>query len=218
MGFAAHGFQGNIIMRMPQVFYTLAPAAFFCAALSCAAFTLPAYAQDGGYDGASPREYSGTGMQGGYIGQDAPPVAPAGSVTTAQPVPEENAPPSLPAVFDSAGAQPQEDAAPAAADPCADFADYADSYNMCQDRIKKIERMRAAKERRMGTTPAVLPEKTAAPAPEDDAKKAVDKVEELEKKMKEQEEEAAAKKAAPTTKKGIGDFDRDPEKGTSLFK
>lgn len=200
-------------MRMPQAFYTLASAAFFCFA-----FTFPAHAQDGGYDGAAPREYSGTAMQGGYIGQDAPPVAPAGSVTTAQPVPEENAPPSLPAVFDSAGAQPQEDAAPAIADPCADFADYADSYNMCQDRIKKIERMRAAKDRRMGTTPAVLPKQASESAPEDDSQKALDKVEELEKTMKEKEEEAAAKKAAPTTKKGIGDFNRDPEKGTSLFK
>lgn len=200
-------------MRLPQVFCTLASAAFFCAV-----FTFPAHAQDGGYDGAAPREYSGTAMQGGYIGQDAPPVAPAGSVTTAQPVPEENAPPSLPAVFDSAGADAQEDAAPATADPCADFADYADSYNLCQDRIKKIERMRAAKDRRMGTTPAVLPKQASEPAPEDNDQKALDKVEELEKKMKEKEEEAAAKKAAPTTKKGIGDFNRDPEKGTSLFK
>ena len=69
----------------------------------------------------------------------------------------------------------------------------------------------------MGITPAPAPAPAPAATPEDTAKQAVEKVEELEKKMKEQEEAAAAKKAAPTTKKGIGDFKRNPEKGESVF-
>lgn len=200
---------------LPATCY-LAAATVFCALMGAT----PAVAQDVA-DSApyeKPADYSGTALQGGYIGQDGPPVAPAGSVTSAQPVTPSEEPPSLPPVF---GSVKQADApkndVPPVADPCAEYADSYDGYNMCQDRIKKIERMREAKERRMGITPAPAPAPAPAATPEDSAKQAVEKVEELEKKMKEQEEAAAAKKAAPTTKKGIGDFKRNPEKGESVF-
>jgi hypothetical protein len=182
-------------------------AAFFAALFLIAGFAAPAAAQDaGGY---------GSGATQGYIGQDpnaAPPTLPPGSVTSANP-----APPTLPPVFDTVReAESEDDAQPAVADPCADFADSYDGYNMCQDRIKKIERMRDAKHRRMGTVPAVAP---VAPEPEKPmtAEDAADKVKALEKKIDEKEAEAEAKKAEPTTKKGIGGFNRNPDKGNSVF-
>lgn len=189
-------------------------AAFFAALFLIAGFAAPAAAQDAsGY---------GSGATQGYIGQNpnaAPPVLPPGSVTSAQPT-ANPAPPTLPPVFDTVrAAEGQDTAQPAVADPCADFAGSYDGYNMCQDRIKKIERMRDAKHRRMGTVPAVAPAAVALEpekpmTPED----AAAKVQELEKKMAEKEAEAEAKKAAPTTKKGIGAFDRNPDKGNSVFK
>ncbi len=203
-------------MRLLPATCYLAAATVFCTLLG----TAPAFTQDVA-DSApyeKPADYSGTALQGGYIGQDAPPVAPAGSVTSAQPETPSEEPPSLPPVFGSVKqADTPKDDVPPVDDPCAEYTDSYDGYNMCQDRIKKIERMREAKQRRMGTTPAPAPAPAPAATPEDTAKQAVEKVEELEKKMKESEEAAAAKKAAPTTKKGIGDFKRNPEKGESVF-
>lgn len=187
-------------------------AVFFAALVLVAGFATSATAQDGsGY---------GSGATQGYIGQDpnaAPPVLPPGSVTSAQPT-TSPAPPTLPPVFDTVrAAESQDNTQPAVADPCADFADSYDGYNMCQDRIKKIERMRDAKHRRMGTVPAIAP---TAPEPEKPMtpEEAAAKVLELEKKMAEKEAEAEAKKAEPTTKKGIGAFERNPDKGNSVFK
>ncbi|MDP2204767.1 MAG: hypothetical protein Q8K65_00505 [Alphaproteobacteria bacterium] len=174
--------------------------------------SIPAAAQDaGGY---------GSGATQGYIGQDpaaTTPALPPGSVTSAQPA--NPAPPRLPPVFDTVrAAEGADEAQPAVADPCADFADSYDGYNMCQDRIKKIERMQDAKHRRMGTTPApavvATPEPEKPMTPED----AADKVRELEKKIDEKEAATEAKKAEPTTKKGIGGFNRNPDKGDSLFR
>jgi|GEM_PF-2302570 len=208
-------------MRLSSVFHTLAAAAFICTALS-----LPAQAQHE-MEGETPAmeqpqqgDYTGTAMEGGFIGQNGntPAPAPEASRDIPMPVAGSDAPPALPPVFEAVKeAEQSDDGASGVADPCADFADSYDGYNMCQDRIKKIERMREAKQRRMGTTPAPAATAKEEAEPEDDSKKAVKKVEELEKKMKESEEAAAAKKAAPTTKKGIGEFNRNPEKGESVF-
>lgn len=159
------------------------------------------------------------GTVSGIIGQD--PAAAARPTT-------DTAPPSLPPAFDTvvppvvAPAAAPAAAMPQFKDPCASYGN-GDAYNLCQDRIKKIERMRDAKNRRMGveTTPVVVPTETTVKTDataDDKAKAAIDKVEELEKKLKEKEAAEAAKKAAPTTKKGIGDFDRNPAKGNALFK
>lgn len=185
--------------------------------LTAGVFAAPAIAQDDGdEDYAAPAQ----GFTG-FIGRDTntPPPADEGGVTQAQP---DLAPPALPPVFSTVreSAPHEEDTTPAVADPCADFTDSYDSYNICQDRVKKIERMRDAKNRRLGIQPA-----PAAPAPapaesaKDMAKDATDKVEELEQKMKDKEAADAARRAAPTTKKGIGDFNRYPEtSGNKLFR
>jgi hypothetical protein len=181
--------------------------------LMAAGFATPALAQSSG------------GATQGYIGSDpstTPPALPRGSVTTASP-PVRAEPPTLPPVFDTVRAsEPAKQEEPAVADPCADFAGSYDGYNMCQDRIKKIERMRDAKNRRMGITPqpVVVPEKQLTPeeAAQEAAKETSEKVDEIERKLKEKEAADAAAKAAPTTKKGIGAFDRNPEKGSGLFR
>lgn len=167
---------------------------------------------------------SSGGATQGYIGSDpnaAPPSPPPGSITTAAP-PVRAEPPTLPPVFDTVRtSEPEKPEEPAVADPCADFADSYDAYNICQDRMKKIERMRDAKNRRMGISPApapTAPEAEKPLTPEEAAKQAAEKVEELEKKLQEKEAAEAAAKAAPTTKKGIGEFDRNPDKGKPLFK
>jgi hypothetical protein len=178
-----------------------------------AGFAAPSAAQDGG-------AYSGSATQG-YIGRDPsapPPALPPGAVAPAQRA-ADPAPPTLPPVFDTVRAAESEDtAAPGVEDPCADFADSYDGYNVCQDRIKKIERMRDAKHRRMGTTPApaviAVPEPEKPMTPED----AAARVDELEKKLEEKAAAEAAAKAAPTTKTGIGQFNRNPDKGDSLFR
>ncbi len=163
------------------------------------------------------------GTVSGMIGQD--------PATATRPAQTDAVPPSLPPAFETveppvttpaAAPATPEQAVPEFKDPCASYGN-GDAYNLCQDRIKKIERMRDAKNRRMGieTTPVIVPtETTVKPGTttDDKAKAAIDKVEELEKKLKEKEAADAAKKAAPTTKKGIGDFDRNPAKGNELFK
>lgn len=195
------------------LFKKAAFAAVICAGLSVS----PAYAQF--EEVQSPlaaegedSEFGGTADSGVIGSDDNRPAA-------ARPNDDSDLPPSLPAVFDGAAtpaAAEEEDEGPDENDPCAAYED-GDGYNMCQDRIRKIERMRDAKNRRMGTEPAPV---QAAPAKTstDKASEAVDKVEELEKRLKEKEELEAAKKAAPTTKKNIGGFERNPEKGTPLFK
>jgi len=195
--------------RYRKVFFLIVAAAF----MTAGGFAAPAWAQ------------SGSGATQGYIGSapsTTPPALPPGSVTTASP-PARAEPPTLPPVFDAVRAsEPAKQEEPAVADPCADFAGSYDGYNMCQDRIKKIERMRDAKNRRMGITPqpAVVPEKQLTPeeAAQGAAKEAGEKVDALERKLKEKEAADAAAKAAPTTKKGIGEFDRNPEKGGALFR
>lgn len=162
---------------------------------------------------ASAQEYGGGAAQG-YIGQEPAPFKP-GSVTSAQSA-ADPAPPTLPPVFDTVRAGENEDEkAPAIADPCADFAGSYDAYNVCQDRIKKIERMRDAKNRRMGVSPAPAPAAAEKPVTPEDA---AAKVDELERKLQEKADADAAAKAAPTTKKGIGEFNRNPDKGKPLFK
>ena len=156
------------------------------------------------------------GTVSGMIGQD-PASVPARPPQTYQP--DNVPPPTLPPVFDTVAAPVQDTVQeePQFDDACAAYGN-GDAYNMCQDRIKKIERMRDAKNRRMGVEPAAAVQVKAPKTQEDKTKEAVDKVEELEKKLQAKEAADAAKKAAPTTKKGIGDFDRNPEKGNSLFK
>lgn len=199
----------TLILRRKALFLVAAAALMAAGALAAPALAQPSGGATQGYIGSDPRT--------------TPPALPPGSVTTASPPARAETPPTLPPVFDTVRAsEPAKPEEPAVADPCADFAGSHDSYNMCQDRIKKIERMRDAKNRRMGITPqpAVLPEKQVTPeeAAQDAAKAAGEKVDELEKKLKEKEEADAAAKAAPTTKKGIGQFDRNPEKGGALFR
>lgn len=175
-------------------------------------------------DDSQQNEYGGT-ADSGVIGNDN--TRPAAY----RPGTPGDAPPSLPPVFDGMtgeGAAIEEAAEEDLRDendPCAEYED-GDGYNMCQDRIRKIERMRDAKNRRMDIAPAQAAPAAQQPANDapaatgsgDKATEAVNKVEELEKRLKEKEEAEAARKAAPTTKKGIGAFDRNPEKGTPLFK
>lgn len=209
------------------MFATRFKMAVMAAAVSAALLAAPAWAQP--YS-SEPYGTQGTptvddlgGTVSGIIGQD--------PAVTKSPTEPDTVPLSLPPAFDmveppvttpaAAPAAPAQ-AVPQFKDACASYTN-GDAYNMCQDRIKKIERMRDAKNRRMGieSTPVIMPtETTVKTEAETDqkAKAAIDKVEELEKKLKEKEAAEAAKKAAPTTKKGIGDFDRNPAKGSELFK
>lgn len=183
------------------------PAITAAVFLALCVFAVPAMAQEDDAD------YAGTQGFQGFVGRDA-----NSPVMQAQPDP---APPMLPPVFSTVkeSAAHEEAAAPPVADPCAEFTDSYDSYNVCQDRIKKIERMRDAKNRRLGIEPAPAPAPApAAPTASDTAKQTTEKLEELEQKLKDKEAADNARRTAPTTKKGIGEFSRHPDKGNNLFR
>lgn len=201
-------------MMFFSVFKNTAWAACLVLGLSFA----PAWAQYQG-PGATTSADGGASFKG-YIGNNN--AGNSGGVVAAQPEPEASSVPSgLPPAFDlvKEAESPAKDV-PAVADPCAAYVSSPSGYSMCQDRIRKIDRMREARDRRAGKTPAVAPAATddTTKTAEEKAKETLEKVEDLEKKLQEKEAADAARKAAPTTKKGIGDFDRNPEKGNQLFK
>jgi lipoprotein-anchoring transpeptidase ErfK/SrfK len=111
----------------------------------------------------------------------------------------------------SAAEQIQPQAAPVA-DPCAAFAGSYNSYYLCQDRIKKIERLRGPQK------PAAPQAAPASTVPPDPAQQAAEKAAEIERMLKEKEQAEAAKEAereAKRYKKGLGKSTgsrKDPKK------
>lgn len=202
-----------------MMFYSVFKKTALAASLVLALSFAPAWAQYQAPDATTPADGGGASFKG-YVGDSNP--ATRGGVVAAQPEPDAgNVPSGLPPAFDlvKEAESPEKDV-PAVADPCAAYASSPSGYSMCQDRIRKIDRMREARDRRAGKTPVVAPATAddTAKTTEEKTKETLEKVEELEKKLQEKEAADAARKAAPTTKKGIGDFDRNPEKGSKLFK
>lgn len=110
---------------------------------------------------------------------------------------EQSATPGASASFDAVTASEQgqagEAAAPAVPDPCAAFAGSYESYYLCQDRVKRIERMNEAQQRRAGKAGIATPQLEPSVEEKQDDPEA--RIEALEKRLQEKEAEAAKAEA-----------------------
>lgn len=90
------------------------------------------------------------------------PVAPAPTTPTLPPAFGQNAVAPVPAPAAVPQAAPT---TPPVKDPCAAYMNSYDSYNLCQDRIKKIERMKEAMQKRVDARKAASAPPAATPVP-----------------------------------------------------